>query len=147
MLSLTRCSELKLLDFIRPVENSTYIIHDPIRTKVNKVSAGFGHLREHKFRHSFADTLNWICAWTIKNECTEHFFLRCHNYISFQRTLMKELCDTDGSLVFHSFNDTLSVILYGDKSLNPCTNKRILTPTIKYTTNTQRFDQPLFSAY
>ena len=60
---------------------------------------------------------------------------------------MKELCDTDGSLVFHSFNDTLSVILYGDKSLNPCTNKRILTPTIKYTTNTQRFDQPLFSAY
>ena len=59
---------------------------------------------------------------------------------------MKELCDTDGSLVFHSFNDTLSVYCTGT-SLNPCTNKRILTPTIKYTTNTQRFDQPLFSTY
>ena len=57
------------------------------------------------------------------------------------------LRDTDSSLVSHSSNDILGVILNGDKRFNPCTNKRILTTIIKYFKNTQRFDQALFGTY
>ena len=51
----------------------------------------FSHLREHKFKHNFADTLNPLCACALETECTEHFFLLCHNYIWFRTTLMDEL--------------------------------------------------------
>ena len=55
----------KLLEFIRSIGISTYIIHDPIGTKLlNRLRVGFSHLREHKFRHNFADTSN-----PLKTEC------------------------------------------------------------------------------
>ena len=66
---------------------------------------------------------------------------------SFRKTLMSELRDIDSSLVSRNSSDILSIILYGDKRYNPCTNKIMLTTTIKYIKNTQRFDQPLFWTY
>ena len=38
----------------------------------------------------------------------------------------------------------LEVILYGDKMLNDKSNQQILTATINYIKNTQRFEQYLF---
>ena len=38
----------------------------------------------------------------------------------------------------------LQVILYGDRMLNDKSNQRILTATINYIKNTQRFEQTLF---
>ena len=53
--------------FIRPIENSTYRIHDPIGIKLlNRMRAAFSHLREHKFRHNFADTLNPLHACVLE---------------------------------------------------------------------------------
>ena len=70
----------KLLEFIRPIGNSTCRVHDPIGIKrLNRLRAGFSHLRENKFRHNFANTLNPLCACALETECTKHFFLRCHN--------------------------------------------------------------------
>ena len=57
---------------------------------------------------------------------------------------MDELHDIDSSLILCSSNDIARVMLYMDKRFNSCTNKTILTTTIKYIKNTQRFDQPLF---
>ena len=52
----------KLLAFIRPVGNSMYGIYDPFGVKlINRLRLGFSHLREHKFRHHFADTVNSLC--------------------------------------------------------------------------------------
>ena len=49
----------KLLTFIRSLENDTYGIYDPFGVRLlNRLRLGFNHLREHKFRHSFADILN-----------------------------------------------------------------------------------------
>lgn len=64
----------KLLQFIRPIENSTYRIHDPTGIKfVNRLRAGFSDLQEHKLRYNFVDTLNplmYMCSrnwmyWTL----------------------------------------------------------------------------------
>ena len=40
-----------------------------LRLRIN-----FSHLKEHKFRHSFADTINPMCACGAEVETTEHFF-------------------------------------------------------------------------
>ena len=40
----------KLLTFIRPLENDTYGIYDPLGVRLlNRLHLGFSHLREHKF--------------------------------------------------------------------------------------------------
>ena len=114
---------------------------------IDCVRVGFSHLQEHKFRHKFVDTLNHFCACALESDCIEHFFLRCHSYISFWTTIMNELHDIDSSLVSRSSNDIFRVILYSDKRFNPCTNKIILTATIKYIKITQRSAQSLFWIY
>ena len=65
----------KNLAFIRPAGNSMYGIYDPFGVKlINRLRLGFSHLREHKFRHNFADTMNPLCSCTLETENTEHFF-------------------------------------------------------------------------
>ena len=68
-------NKLDFLAFIRPVGNSMYCIYDPFGVKlINRLRLGFGHLREQKFRHNFADTVNPFCLCTLETENTEHFF-------------------------------------------------------------------------
>ena len=53
-----------------------YGIYDPLGvTLLNRLGLGFSHLREHKFRHNFADTLNPLCSSPLETEDTEHQFL------------------------------------------------------------------------
>ena len=75
---------------------------------------GFSHLREHKFRHNFADTLNPLCLCSLETEDTEHYFLRCQNSPSFHITLMNDLNNINTAIASLNSNDLLRVILYGD---------------------------------
>ena len=60
-----------LLAFIRPVGNNMYGIYDPFVVKlINRLRLGFSHLRQHKFRHNFADTVNPLCSCTLETENT-----------------------------------------------------------------------------
>ena len=123
----------KLLTFTRPLENDTYGIYDPLGVNLlNRLRLGFSHLRKHKFRHNFADTLNPLCSCTLEIEDTEHYFLRYQNNISFRTTLMNDLNNINTSIASLNSNDFLRVILYGDKSFNKETNCRILTASIKF---------------
>ena len=53
-----------LLNFIRPSADSIFNIHNPYAIKLlTRFRLGLGHLRDHKFRHCFQDTLNPL--WTV----------------------------------------------------------------------------------
>ena len=41
---------------------------------LSRLRLGFSHLRERKFRHNFADTVNPLCSCAIETESTDHFF-------------------------------------------------------------------------
>ena len=121
----------KLLAFIRPVGNSMYGIYDPFGVKlINRLRLGFSHLREHKFRHNFADTVNPLCSCTLETENTEHFFLRCQNNLSARTTLMNELNNISNAINSLNSTDLIRVILYGDKNFDNVTNFKIITATI-----------------
>ena len=105
-------------------------------------STDFSHLREHKFRHNFADTVNPLCSCALEAESTDHFFLRCQNYVSFRTALMNELSSINSEVI--SIDPVLLVILYGDKMVSGNSNQQVLTATINYIKNTQRFEQSLF---
>ena len=128
----------KLLNFIRPSEKSIFNIYDPQRSKLlNRIRLGFSHLREHKFRHNFADTVNPLCSCALETESTDHFFLRCQNYVSFRTALMNELSSINSGIISLRSSALLEVILYGDKMLNDNSNQQILTATINCLKNTQ----------
>ena len=81
-----------LLAFIRSVGNSMYGTYDSFGVKlINRLRLGFSDLRQHKFRHNFADAVNPLCSCTLETQNTEHFFLRCQNNLSARAILMDEL--------------------------------------------------------
>ena len=54
--------------------NSLFSVHDPLGEKfLTRLRLDFSHLKEHKFRHGFADTINPMCACRADVETTEHF--------------------------------------------------------------------------
>ena len=72
----------KLLTFVRPLENDTYGVYDPLGVQLlDRLRLAFRHLREHKFRHDFADTFNPLCSCSLETEDTEHYFLRRQIYL------------------------------------------------------------------
>ena len=53
----------KLLKFIRPSRNSVFKCHNPKGIKlITRLRLGLSHLREHKFKLGFLDSLNPICS-------------------------------------------------------------------------------------
>ena len=49
---------------------------------VTRLRLGLSHLTEHKFKHSFQDTLNHLCNCKIDVESFTHLLLKCHSYIN-----------------------------------------------------------------
>ena len=134
----------KLLAFIRPLGNDTYGIYDPLGIRLlNRLRLGFSHLREHKFRHNFADTLNPLCSCSLETEDTEHYLLRCQNNLSFRTTLMNGLNNINTAIASLNSSDLLRVIFYGDESFNKETNCKILTVSLKVIKDTKRFEKSL----
>ena len=102
-----------LLNFIRPIGNSTYKIYDPLGIKLlTRLWLGFSHLFEHKFRHNFADSLNPLCSCSLVTESTLHFFLRCQNYTTLRAALMTDLKNINDGIMPLNESDLLHVILY-----------------------------------
>ena len=134
----------KLLSFIKPMENKTFSIYDPLGIKLlNRLRVDFSHLNEHKFRHNFADTLNPLCLCSLETESTAHFSLSCRYYSNICITLMNELNNIDNSITIRQTNELLRIILYGDCKFKDNVNKRILIATIQFIKNSNRFNQSL----
>ena len=55
----------KLLTFIRPLGSDTYGIYFRL---VIRFRLGLSHLRGHKFRYNFVDSLNPLCSCSLETE-------------------------------------------------------------------------------
>ena len=53
----------RILSFIRPMQNSIYNIRNPLGVKyLTRLRTGFSHLKEHKFKHNFQDSIDPMCS-------------------------------------------------------------------------------------
>ena len=87
-----------LLKFTRTILNSVFSVADIKWIKLlTRLRIGLSHVKEHKFRHNFLDTINPLCSFSLEIESTSHFFLCCQNFITARTNLMNELrkLDTD----------------------------------------------------
>ena len=77
-----------LLQFVRSSFNSLFNCHSPKGIKYEMRSRlGLSYLREHKFKHSFQDTLNLFCDYGCEIETTAHCPLNCSQFYTKQNTL------------------------------------------------------------
>ena len=135
----------KLLKFIRPKPRSLYDVHNPQGIKyLTRLRLGFSHLREHKFRHNFRDTLNPLCPCNIESETTSHFLLRCTFFSCHRKELFDTLKLIDLCLPSISNDRLVTTLLYGDASYSFASNTAIILASIKYILATERFSNNLF---
>ena len=134
-----------LLNVVRPSENKISKIHDRVEIKfLTRLRLGLRHLREHKFRHNFEETLNPLCSYSIEAETTLHFFLRCQFFNDIRGILVNDLINTERSLPSLSQDKLISILLYVSDAFDNKKNRKILICTIQFIKDSRRFDDSLF---
>ena len=137
------CHEFRksLLCFVKPTCSSLFSIHHPAGVKL---FVRLRHLREHKFRHNFHDTLNTLFSCSIEPETTSHYLLRCHNFSCAYLALMNDLNLTDPTISQLNEAALANILLDGDSKKSTSENIKILQSTIKYINATKHFNESLF---
>ena len=85
---------------------------------------GLSHLREHKSKHSFQDSLNPFCSCGLDIESTVHYLLHFLTYITERRTVdLREF-------VF------IKTLLFDSNSFDTNANTNVLNAAIEYVLST-----------
>ena len=133
------------MKFIRPSPNKFFQYHNPKGIKlVTILKLGLTHLQEHKFKHSFQDTLNPICSCGFDIEITYHYFLHCPLFHAERSTLLSNIDEIDSTIFSKSDSVVTRILLYGDESFKDEVKLLILNATIDFVLSTNRFDEPLY---
>ena len=134
-----------ILKFIRPSPNKIFQCHNPKGIKlVTRLRLGLSHLREHKFKHSFQDTLNPFCSCGLDIETTSHYFLHCPLFHAERSTLLNNVNEIDCPIFNKSELVVTLILLFRDRSFKDEVNLLILNATINFVLPTNRYDEPLF---
>ena len=137
-----------ILKFIRPSPNSVFDRHNPHRIKfLTRLRFGLSHLREHKFKYSFQDSLNPLCKCGDEVESTSHFLLHCPIYNNDRSSLLRTIRNNDCKLLEINDSSLTQTLLYGNPYFDIITNSLILTATIAFILSTKRFEEALFLNY
>ena len=130
-----------LIKLIRPAPNRIYNVHDPVGLKfLTRLRLSFSHLREHKFKYNFQDTLNPLCSCSLTVESTEHFFLCCLNFNQQRQILLNSLNNLGINIATYHNKDLVNLLLYGNSNFDDLKNHRVLLATISFLTSSNRFD-------
>ena len=96
--------------------SSLFSVSNPLGEKfLTHLRLKFSHLKEHKFRHGFVDTINPMCACGADVESTEHFLLNCHVYSSQRLELFDNLERANPDFKNLSDKEQVSFMIYGPK--------------------------------
>ena len=113
---------------------------------LNRLRVGFSHLREHKFRHNLADTVDPFCnCRTNSVETTLHFLMHCSDDYSNDRNVMfNRLLWLDITLFPFNPEILCRILFYGDPNFSAAQNHGILTIAIKFIRDSGCFGVPLY---
>ena len=133
----------RILGFMRPSANSTFYCHCPDGLKlITRLRLGLTHLRFHKLKHNFQDTLTPTCGCGTV-ETTIHYLLHCPNFSNERLTLFNKFQSIDENILSKTDTKVPKVLLFGDDSFNDIKNTSALTASSGYMLSTKSFDVPL----
>ena len=132
------------MGFKKPKANSVYNCNSSKRLKfVTILSLDLSQLREHKYKHSFQDSMNPLFSCSLDVESTIDYFLHCRLFTTKRHTLLNTISQIDNKFWDSSESDLIH-LLFGDPSKDTETNAEILNATVNYVSMTKRFDERLF---
>ena len=135
----------RILGFVRPLPKSIYNIHNPLGIKyLIRLRIGFSHLKKHKFRHNFQDSIDPMCSCNSGIETTAHFLLHCPNFNTQRQTLFDKIATIDANILIENENNIINILLFGKPNSEDRFNKQILNASIEFILSTERFNIPLF---
>ena len=118
--------------------------HNRIGIKyITHIRLGLSHLREHKFRRRFNDTINPICNCVNDVESAIHFFLNCLLYSNERRTFLSRLVNIDDKLFGNANCSLTQTLLFDNTTFNVKDKTKIINLTIDYIMSAKISDGPL----
>ena len=131
-----------ILTFIRPKANSLFNCNSSKGLKfVTRLRLGLSHLREHKFKHSFQNSINPLCSCSLDVESTIHYFLHCPQFTIERHTLLNTISQIDNILLDSNESNLIQHLLFGDPSKCTETNTGILRDLMKDSFKNVMFDK------
>ena len=130
------------LSYIGPKANSICNCNSSKGLKfVTRLHLGLSHLRKHKLKHSFQDSINLLCSCSLDIESAVHYFLHCPLFTIKRHTLLNTISRTDNKLLDSNESKLIQHFLFGNPSKDRETNTEILDATVNYVLTTKRFDE------
>ena len=129
---------------VRPRKQPYFGIVDPFGLRLlTQLRVDLNDLREHRFRHGFANCPSPICACGREIESTSHYLHRCPRFNAQRNELHSNIRSLDAAdTVFSSNPDVFTAtLLYGMKNLTCDNNRLILEATIDFIKKSNRFDK------
>ena len=97
----------KFLKFICTSENSIFLCNNPKGIQLlTRSRLSLSHLRDHKLKHNFQDTLN-------PTETSCHYLLHCSLFINERLALLNVIQGIDNSILELADSLIVEVLLYG----------------------------------
>ena len=124
------------------MKKGLFNIHDPNGIKwIFQLRVGLSPLKTHKKSHGFKDIQDDVCNCLLNVESTEHFLLKCPNYLEHRCQLFETVNQIQQANNVNYLNDRkfLRLLLYGDENLPFEANKAVLSATINFISKTSRF--------
>ena len=134
-----------ILKFIRPSPDSVFECHNPQGIKfLTRHHLGLSNLREHKFKHSFQDSLNPLFNCGAEVESASHYLLHCPIYSNDRSSLLSAIRNIYCKLLEITNPFLTQMLLYGNPSFDIITNWFILNATTDFILLTKRFEEVFF---
>ena len=106
----------------------------------------FIHLKKHKFRPNFGDTVSPMFGCNAEIEDTEHFFLRCHFHSMLRFELFHDIAEVDLDFTKLDTKEQVNILLYGYPSnKSNVLNQDIIKFVVNFLKESGRFDKSLIS--
>ena len=120
-----------LLKFTRPKPNSIFNIYNLVGIKyLTRLKLGFSHLKEHKFKHNFQDSVDPLCSCGNGIESTKHFFLHRANFNTQRKTLFDKISELNIDVLTRNDDYITETLLLGQQHFDDPTNKILLEASI-----------------
>ena len=129
---------------MRPPKQPYFGIVDFIGLKLlTQLRVDLNDLREHRFRHGFANCPSPTCACGSEIESTSHFLHRCPRFDTQRNELHSKIRSLGAADTRFSSNRDVftSTLLYGMTNLTCENNRLILEATIDFIKKSKRFDK------
>ena len=106
----------------------------------------FMELQEHKFKHSFLDSINPICNCELNTELTLHYLIHCTTYNTERHTLMSPLRNIDNNHL--DFTEPIfKTLLFGSNYFDVNTDTNISNATIEYVLSAKDLTNRIFNEF